>query len=109
MRHAAQACTTSDDLKAAPRRINRRQRPQPLMTPFPECTCMMGPPTALRISRTPASATSIDRESVFQKTSDLDRPSRGVGWMRLLGRNRGLCVRRAAKRDYERAIPLRGA
>jgi len=46
------------------------------------------PPNGLRISRAPARVTLIDWESNLQKTPDLDRPSRGVGWMRLLGGNR---------------------
>ncbi len=47
---------------------------------------LMRRPNGLRISRAPARITSIDREGGFQNSNDLDRPGRGVGWMRLLGR-----------------------
>ena len=53
------------------------------------------PPNGLPISRAPARATVIDRETNFQKTPDLDRPSRGVGCMGGLGG--GSSVRRRAK------------
>jgi hypothetical protein len=44
------------------------------------------PSNGLGFSRAPASTASLDRESVWQKTYDLDRPSRGVGWKPVLGR-----------------------
>jgi hypothetical protein len=46
-------------------------------------------PNGLPISRAPARITSLDRENGFQKTPDLERPSRGVGCMGVLARRLG--------------------
>jgi len=78
MRHAAQACTTSSDLKAAPRRINRGQRPQRMMTTFLDGTGRWGRLPA-EFSRAAAMMAPSTSRVLAPKRARSRSPQSGVG------------------------------